>query len=152
MWHGVASTPNVSHGHVSSQMLHRTLLRVRYGETDQMGVVYHPNYLVWCELGRTELIRELGAPYAQLERAGVALAVVEAQLRYMAPARYDELVEVATAVADVRSRVVRFTYELRRGEVLLATAATTLVGMTREGRSTVIPDALREALDRFRDA
>jgi len=133
-------------------MQHVTEFRVRYGETDQMGVVYHANYLVWCELGRTELIRDVGMPYAALERAGVALAVVEAHLRFMAPARYDEVISVTTTVGELRSRVVRFDYTLARGDTALATASTVLVGMTREARSALIPNELRTALERFRDA
>jgi acyl-CoA thioester hydrolase len=81
-------------------------LRVRYSETDQMQVVYHANYLVWCEIGRTEFIREVWGSYADVEKSGVALAVVDASLRYHAPARYDDLVRVTTTVRDVRSRTV----------------------------------------------
>lgn len=133
-------------------MRHITELRVRYGETDQMGVVYHPNYLVWCEIGRTELIRSLGTSYADVERDGVALAVVDARIRFAAPAHYDEIISVATTVDDVRSRVVTFQYEIRRDATVLATASTTLVGMDRDGRSVVIPPRLRDALQAFRDA
>jgi acyl-CoA thioester hydrolase len=134
-------------------MQHVTELRVRYAETDQMGVVYHANYLVWCELGRTDFIRALGGSYAELERAGTALAVVEAHLRFMRPARYDDLIRVTTTVAEVRSRVVRFDYEIRNEEgVMLASGYTTLVAMTRDGRSTTIPTELRESLERVKVA
>lgn len=130
-------------------MQHVSEFRVRYAETDQMGVVYHSNYLVWCEIGRTDFIRTLGGSYAELERGGTALAVVEAHLRFMRPARYDEIIRVATRVTEVRTRVVRFDYEIST-ELggTLATAYTTLVGMTREGRSATLPTELRQALER----
>jgi acyl-CoA thioester hydrolase len=124
-------------------------LRVRYAETDQMGVVYHANYLVWCEIGRTELIRELGAPYAEVERSfGVALAVADASLRYHAPARYDNPVRVTTTLAEVRSRTIAFDYVIthaERGERLV-TARTTLVCVDRAGRPVTLPAELRAML------
>ena len=86
--------------------------RVRYAETDQMGVVYHANYLVWCELGRTEFIRTLGVTYAELERQGVQLAVSEASIRFHAGARYDDMIRVSTTLAGVRSRMVTFDYDV----------------------------------------
>ena len=85
---------------------HISEFRVRYSETDQMGVVYHAEYLVWCEVGRTDFIRALGLPYSELERQGTALAVAEANIRYHAPARYDDLVRVETRLVDVRSRAI----------------------------------------------
>jgi acyl-CoA thioester hydrolase len=129
-------------------MRHTSEFRVRYAETDQMGVVYHANDLVWCEVGRTDFIRALGTPYAEIEQAGVALAVVEAHVRYLRPARYDELVRVTTSVGEVRSRVVRFDYEIHHGDgTLLVTGYTTLVAMGRDGRSAAIPTPLRTALE-----
>ena len=80
-----------------------TEFRVRYAETDQMGVVYYANYLVWCEIGRTEFLRSLGRSYADLERDGILLAVAEASLRYHASARYDDLVRVETTLRSARS-------------------------------------------------
>ena len=76
-------------------------IRVRYGETDQMGVVYHAEYLVWCEIGRTEYIRAAGLAYAEMERRGTTLAVADASLRYHAPARYDDRVRVETSLRSV---------------------------------------------------
>jgi acyl-CoA thioester hydrolase len=122
--------------------------RVRYAETDQMGVVYYANYLVWCEVGRTDLIRALGTSYADIERDGVMLAVAEARLRYKRGARYDDLVRVVTKVSDVRSRLVTFEYDIRLSdETPLVTASTTLVPITREGKGTVLPAQLRQALE-----
>jgi acyl-CoA thioester hydrolase len=126
--------------------------RVRYGETDQMGVAYHPNYLSWCEIGRTELIRELGISYAVIERQGCFLAVADASLRYATPARYDDIIRVETRLESARSRAVTFGYEIHREEpdpALLATARTTLVALDRHGRTRRMPDPI---LDLFRNA
>lgn len=126
-----------------------TTFRVRYGETDQMGVAYHPNYLVWCEIGRTELMRELGVPYTELEEQGVFLAVAEASVRYGVPAHYDDLVQVDTRVETVKSRAVTFAYEVHRLEpdpARLARASTTLVSMDAGGRTRKLPFEVLELL------
>jgi acyl-CoA thioester hydrolase len=127
--------------------------RVRYAETDQMGVVYHANYLVWCEIGRTELMRQFGYPYAALEESGVRLAVAEATVRYREAARYDDPILVVTRLTAARSRAVTFEYEILRdggnGEPRpLASASTTLVPIDERGASRRLPD---ELLERFRD-
>jgi acyl-CoA thioester hydrolase len=127
-------------------------LRVRYGETDQMGVAYHAHYLVWCEIGRTDWIRGLGITYAELERQGHVLAVAEASVRYRASARYDDLVRVETRLASVKSRALTFAYEITREEpesARLATASTTLVSLDRAGAPTRLPDSV---LNLFREA
>ena len=121
--------------------------RVRYAETDQMGVVYHANYLVWCEMGRTELIRERFASYAEVERSAVALAVSDASLRFHAAARYDDLIRVETRVVEVRSRTVTFDYRVlrvpERGEPeRLATASTTLIALDAASRPRRLPSDL----------
>jgi acyl-CoA thioester hydrolase len=123
--------------------------RVRYAETDQMGVVYHANYLVWCEVGRTDLIRELGMPYSELERTGVLLAVAEAGMRFHASARYDDRIRVETSVADVRSRTVTFEYRILNADTdaKLVSAHTMLVALDRDARPSRLPDALRAALE-----
>jgi len=114
-----------------------------------MGVVYHANYLVWCEVGRTDLIRALGVSYADIERAGIGLAVVEANLRYKRGARYDEQIQVVTTVAKVRSRSVTFAYDIALLDgTLLAQAYTALAAVGPDGRSTSIPPALRQAMER----
>jgi acyl-CoA thioester hydrolase len=129
---------------------HELQLRVRYAETDQMGVVYHTNYLVWCEIGRTELIRAMtGESYAKLERAGVALAVAEASIRYHGAATYDNLIRVKTTLTAARSRSVTFEYLISNwdsGE-RLASARTVLVSLDRNGRPAVMPDELRRVLE-----
>ena len=130
-------------------MSQTTTFRVRYGETDQMGLAYHPNYLVWCEIGRTELMRELGVPYAELEAAGFFLAVAEASVRYGAAARYDDLIRVETRVEKVQSRAVTFSYEIHRVEPepdRLARASTTLVSIDGDGRPRALPSEVRELL------
>ena len=123
---------------------------MRYGETDQMGVVYHANYLVWCEIGRTELIRTRGMSYAEMEAAGVMLAVADASLRFHAPARYDDLVRVHTTLAEVRSRTVTFDYVITHAESgeRLVTARTTLVSLDRGGRTVAMPPHIRQFLAR----
>lgn len=128
-------------------------LRVRYAETDQMGVVYHANYLVWCEIGRTELMRALGSSYSEIERNGVLLAVSDASLRFHASARYDDEILVETTLVEVRSRSITFSYRILRagaGEPeRLVSARTTLVALGREGRPRSMP---AELLQLFRPA
>ncbi|HEY7333882.1 MAG TPA: thioesterase family protein [Bryobacteraceae bacterium] len=87
-------------------------VRVRYAETDQMGVVYHANYLVWMEVGRVEYYRASGARYRDLEKEGILLAVVEAGCRYLSPAFYDDEVVIRTKVEEANPRRVRFFYEI----------------------------------------
>jgi acyl-CoA thioester hydrolase len=123
--------------------------RVRYAETDQMGVVYHANYLVWCEIGRTDLIRQLGTSYAELERDGVALAVIDAAVRYHSAARYDDLIRVRTIVTDVKSRTVSFDYRIEDATtgLRLASASTTLASLNREGKLVALPAHVRKAME-----
>jgi acyl-CoA thioester hydrolase len=125
--------------------------RVRYAETDQMGVVYHANYLVWCEIGRTELIRRRWRSYAEVEKAGVVLAVSEASVRYHLAARYDDLVRVETTVEEVRSRSVTFAYRVLRvaedgSTERLATARTSLIALGEGARPRTLPADLAERL------
>src|ERR1700733_118103 len=90
-------------------------LRVRYAETDQMGIVYHANYLVWMEVGRVEYCRASGIRYRDLEAQGVLLAVVEAHCRYLSPALYDEEVIVRTGIEEASQRLVHFAYRISSG-------------------------------------
>lgn len=138
----------------SPSMMTASEVRVRYAETDQMGVAYHSNYLIWCEVGRTDFIRELGATYAEMEREGVMLAVADAQVRYHASARYDEVVRIETRLTGVRSRMVDFSYALFRvaapgaikGE-RLATASTKLISVAPGGRPVALPPRFRALLE-----
>lgn len=122
-------------------------LRVRYAETDQMGVVYHANYLVWCEVGRTDLLRSLGASYAQMEREGTRLAVADASLRFHGSARYDDRILVQTRLGDLRSRTITFQYLILRAnasdqEQRLVTVRTSLVALDDAGRPRTLPTDL----------
>jgi acyl-CoA thioester hydrolase len=120
----------------------RTTVRVRYNQCDPMGVAHHSHYVEWLELGRTELLRESGVSYAQLEDAGVLLAVIQLSIRYKLPARYDDMLTVVTTVAGGGRARIDHTYEILRGDVLLATAATTLGCIGRDGRPRPLPDWL----------
>ncbi len=99
---------------MSVQIWYQHKVRVRYQETDQMGVVYHANYLNWFEIGRTEMIRALGFPYRQLEELGLLLPVVEAQLKYKLPARYDDILGIYTRVATLSPIRLRIEAEIRK--------------------------------------
>lgn len=101
-----------------------TSFRVRYCETDQMGVVHHANYFAWFEMGRTEYCRELGMPYSAWEEQGVMLPVVEVECRYKSPARYDDLITVSCAASELRACSVKFSYEIIRSGTVLATGWT----------------------------
>jgi acyl-CoA thioester hydrolase len=123
--------------------------RARYAETDQMGVVHHAAYIVWCEIGRTDYIRELGTTYAEIEREGVFLAVASAEVRYGAAAHYDDLIRVETWVESVKSRTITFAYEILRDEPEpspLARATTTLISIDGDGRPRRLP---AEIIDLF---
>jgi acyl-CoA thioester hydrolase len=127
---------------------HDIEFRVRYGETDRMGVVYHAEYLVWCEMGRTEFIRSRGMSYADMERLGIPLAVAEATVRYHAPARYDDRVRVTTTLVKLGSRGLTFDYLISHAETgqRLASASTTLVALDADGRARSIPSGIRALL------
>ena len=123
----------------------QTRLRVRYAETDQMGVVYYANYFVWCEIGRVEFFRQLGYDYKQMEVADDChLPVVEATCRYRAPARYDDEVVIETTVTALRSHVVKFGYRLLRitpeTRQLLAEAETVHVSVDRQMQRKTLPE------------
>ena len=133
-------------------MMHATELRVRYAETDRMGIVYYANYLVWCEVGRVEFMRALGGSYADLEAQGYGLAVAEATVRYLAPARFDDRVRIETSLVGVRSRAVTFDYVISNVDtgVRLATAHTALVSIDPTGRPVALPPEFRERLGNAR--
>jgi len=125
-------------------------LRVRYAETDAMGIVYHTNYIVWFEVGRGEYMRQQSGDYAHLEAHSHYLPVIEVQARYLAPARYADLVTVKTRVEEARSRQVTFAYEVVMAETgqLLATGRTKHVCVNEEGTIKIIPQEVREMLGR----
>jgi acyl-CoA thioester hydrolase len=123
-------------------------LRVRYAETDQMGIVYHANYLVWMEIGRVEYCRAAGIVYRDMERdEGVLLTVVEASCRYVFPALYDEEVTVRTWVAESHPRMVRFGYEMVEASAdrRLATGETKHIFCNRDRKPIKLPEKFRAA-------
>ena len=115
--------------------------RVNYSETDQMGFVYHANYLVWMDMARTEHLREAGMSYRELEARGVFLAVTDVRIRYRSPGRYDDLIRVRCWVRDLASRRVTFGYAIERSETdeLLATAETDLIALDTKRQLARIP-------------
>jgi acyl-CoA thioester hydrolase len=136
-----------------------TTIRVRYAETDQMGVAYHSNYFIWCEVGRVELLRQLGFEYSQMEIDHAChLPVVEANCRYKAPARYDDVVIIETRVAALRSTVIKFVYRLFTNRpdssdpILLAEAETVHVAVDRDLRKVEIPEPYFSAIRATMDA
>lgn len=125
----------------------QTKIRVRYAETDQMGVVYYANYFVWCEIGRVEFFRTLGYDYKQMEIADDChLPVVDAKCRYRSPARYDDEVVIETRVTALRAHIIKFGYRLLRGDQLLAEAETVHVSVDREMRRKSLPRKYAEAI------
>jgi acyl-CoA thioester hydrolase len=122
--------------------VNETRIRVRYAETDQMGVVYHANHFIWFEIGRVELLRQLGFSYKDMEREdGCFIAVVDARCRYKAPVHYDDEVIVRTFLKHVREKVIRFGYELRSAESgnLLAEGETTHIVADSMMKSRALP-------------
>ena len=116
--------------------------RVNYSETDQMGFVYHANYLVWLDMARTEHLRHTGVTYKVMEEQGVYLAVTDVHIRYRQPARYDDLVRIRCWVRDLASRRVIFGYAVERAatDELLATAETALIALNRRHALARIPE------------
>ncbi len=125
-----------------------TTLRVRYAETDQMGVVYYANYLVWFEVARTDLLRHLGWTYREMEATGVSLPVIEARCAYQRPARYDDEIEVRTSGRLLTAVRLEFTYEivLAKDGITAATGVTRHAAMGPNGRPCRLPDRIREVL------
>jgi acyl-CoA thioester hydrolase len=133
--------PTISH--------HDATVRVRYAETDQMGVVYHANFLIWFEVGRVELMRALGIEYKRMEREDDChIVVADVRCRYHHPARYDEVLRVRTRIAESRNRTVKFAYEVFRDfdNQLLATGESTHVICGANGRPKLLPQKYRRAL------
>ncbi|MDL2343938.1 thioesterase family protein [Deinococcus sp. MIMF12] len=118
----------------------RTPIRVRYAETDAMGVAHHATYPVWFEVGRSDLMRDLGLPYAEVEARGYYLMLSGLNVEYRRAARYDEELTLVTRVGTVRSRTMTFRYELRHQETLLATGETRHIATDRTYRPARLPD------------
>jgi acyl-CoA thioester hydrolase len=111
-----------------------------------MGVVYHANYFVWCEMGRTDYIRRLGVSYADMERGGVSLAVSELSARFHAAARYDDVIRVQTALTEIRSRMIAFDYLISNADTnqRLVSAHSTLISIDRAGKPVALPSEIRD--------
>ena len=124
-----------------------TTVRVRYAETDQMGVAWHGEYLAWFEVGRTDLLRGCGCSYRELEAQGLRLPVIEVQARYLRPALYDDVLEIHTRLTDVGGVRVSFDYEVRRQgtDGPLAVGSTSHAAIDLKGRPRRLPqDLLRK--------
>jgi acyl-CoA thioester hydrolase len=127
----------------------RVNTRVRYAETDMMGVAYNSHYLVWFELGRAAYMRERGMPYSEVEARGFFLPVSRFSCRISSPARYDEEVTVVARLKDVKSRAITFGYRIERGGVKLAEGETTHICVDEDRRPASLPSWL---LDRLKPA
>jgi len=130
------------------QITTRTSYRVIYGDTDQMGVVYYANYLRWFESGRSEFLREVGVPYTSIEQQGWHFPVVQVTCRYVQSARYDDVVEIETALAELGRATLKFAYRILRQSdgVLLARGETEHACIDGSGRITRIPKILVDVL------
>ena len=128
---------------------HETEIRVRYAETDKMGIVHHSNYLIWFEAGRSDLCRARGFSYKEMEERDDALMVVaESYVRYKSPAYYEDLIHIRTRVAEVRSRSIRFIYEVYRPSDDTVVAEGETLHVVTDGRKKVklIPDSYKALL------
>lgn len=139
---------NLSDAADSSRNWFETRFYVRYAETDQMGIVHHSHYIVWAEEGRSALLRTLGASYSKFEAGGYYLAVSHVNARYIASAHYDQLITVRTRLAQIKSRVIKFEYEVvdTQTRQLLATLQTAHVCVDHNGNVATIPSAWRQHL------
>jgi acyl-CoA thioester hydrolase len=122
---------------------HQIEVRVRYQETDAMGVLHHANYLTYFEMGRIELLRACGLSYREMEESGLLMVVVKVECKYQRPAKYDDLLRLRTIVTRVTAAKVEHSYELYRGEELLAQGASVLACVDRSGMVQRIPDWMR---------
>lgn len=128
---------------------HETEVRVRYAETDQMGIAHHANYLIWFEAGRSDLCRAKGFSYKDMEEHDNALMVVaESYVRYKSPAFYEDVLTVRTGVSEMRSRSIRFNYEIHRRSdgTLIAEGETLHLVTDKEQRVRTIPEVYRHKL------
>jgi len=123
---------------------HEIAIRVRYCETDAMGLLHHANHFTFFEMGRTELLRAQGGNYRAVEESGLYLVVVKLECRYHAPAHYDDLLRLVTRVERVSPAKIEHSYKLYRGEQLLTTANSVLACVDKEGKVQRIPDVIAE--------
>lgn len=123
-------------------------IQVRYAETDMMGIVYHANYLPWLEIGRTDLLRNKGLPYKEIEERGIFLPVLEVNVKYRRPAKYDDRIAIHTRISEKPYLKIHIDYELKRGDELIATARTVHAFMSKSGQPIKIPAFFKDAMDR----
>ncbi len=136
---------------LKKQLINTTTIRVRYAETDQMGVVYHSNYFIWFEVGRVELLRQLGFTYKEMESDDQCfIAVVDARCRFKAPARYDDVITVRTHLKNVRESLIHFGYEAVRESdgALLAEGETTHIVTDANMNKRALPERYQAAFKR----
>jgi acyl-CoA thioester hydrolase len=126
-------------------------LRVRFAETDQMGIAHHSSYVIWLEAARVEWLRERGMSYRDIEQSGVSLAVTNVTIDYLRSALFDDELTIDTQLVDAKSRLFRFRYDITRANVRLATAHTTHVSVNAQGKPVRLPrhwlEPLSEQLD-----
>ncbi len=122
---------------------HDLEIRVRYAETDRMGLVHHANYFVYFEMGRTELLRQRGLTYREIEDAGHYLVIVDIGCKFKRPAYYDDLLRLRTSVSRITRVKIVHAYQLFRDHVLLAEGHSTLACVDREGKPQALPDVLQ---------
>ena len=132
----------------ASATIRRTRVRVRYAETDRMGVVYYANYLVWFEVGRTEWLRTTGWSYREMEQDGISLPVIDVCCQYLQPARYDDEIEIRTRASILTPVRIRFDYEVMRAsdDIVTAVGHTVHAALDPNGRPCRLPARVREML------
>ncbi|MCB4792324.1 MAG: acyl-CoA thioesterase [Elusimicrobia bacterium] len=123
-------------------------IRVPYADTDQMGMVYYANYLVYFERGRTEWLRERGLSYKDLESKGIYLPVIEAHCKYVSPARYDDLITVRTILSEISFASIIFNYEVTAGEKALVKGSTKHPFVNKDLRPVKIPEEIKVVLEK----
>jgi acyl-CoA thioester hydrolase len=127
-------------------LIRRTTVRVRYAETDCMGVVYYANYFIWFEIGRTDWLRDTGHSYREMEAEGVQLPVIEAHCEYRRAAKYDDELEIRTRAALLTPVRIRFDYEIARGDEILVFGHTIHAALDPRGRPRRLPPGVSELL------
>ncbi|MBL7156810.1 MAG: acyl-CoA thioesterase [Candidatus Omnitrophica bacterium] len=127
--------------------MHKTAIRVRYAETDRMGVAYYGDYFTWFEVARTEHFRRIGLLYTELEKEGIRLMVVSAKCTYKAPATYDDMLHVESEITNVKNTSLSFTYMVYRQSTLVATGGTDHVFTDEKGKPIKIPERAKEILN-----
>jgi acyl-CoA thioester hydrolase len=123
-----------------------TSIRVRYQETDNMGVVYYSNYFVWFEVARTEHLKIRGISYRELEKKGMYMMVASASCQYKHPARYDDEIRIESSIPEIKNSSLKFAYKVHLGDKVIATGETLHVMTNKEGRPIRIPQELKDSL------